>query len=156
MDYKLRKALFKDINTCEEIARNSLLYERYFSAPGAISDFLSPCMSSDLGKVYLAVTRTGEAVALMEVLDKGFCGEYHYLGLLCVRDKYRGQGIGSWLLDKFEGMGRESGCRKAALFVSEFNEPAQKLYARHGYYKAGLIRNAVKDGINEFIMLKDL
>ena len=46
--------------------------------------------------------------------------------------------------------------RKVSLLVSGFNTDAQRFYRSHGYYEAGRIPSAAKEGIDEILMLKDL
>jgi ribosomal protein S18 acetylase RimI-like enzyme len=54
------------------------------------------------------------------------------LNELDVRPRYRNQGIGSQLIAHAEGMAREHGCRQMWL-TTESNNPATRLYARHGF-----------------------
>lgn len=42
------------------------------------------------------------------------------------------------------------------LMVSDFNESAQQFYQARGYWRLGVLRDAVKPGIDEFVMVKDL
>lgn len=157
MNLHLKKGYYKDIRSCEAIARGSLLHENYFSVPGRMESYIkSHCTGDGKGQLYFAETVHGEKAGLMIVDQGGFCGEYHYLALLCVKEEFRSQGVGAWLLSQFERMGREDGKRKATLMVSDFNDRAFAFYKRNGYYEVGMIPNAVINGISEHLMFKDL
>lgn len=52
---------------------------------------------------------------------------------LAVLPDYRGQGIGSLLLERVEAKGRELGCCKLTLEVRADNHRAQRLYQRFGF-----------------------
>ena len=157
MNLHLKRGYYKDIRSCEEIARGSKLYDHYFSAPGRLETYVkSHFLGDGRGQLYFAETIHGEKAGLMIVDQGGFCNEYHYLALLCVKEKFRSQGVGAWLLSQFERMGREDKKRKASLMVSDFNDRAFEFYKRNGYYEVGMIPNAVVDGISEHFMLKDL
>ena len=103
-----------------------------------------------------SILQKPERAGLMVISRNGFTNEYHYLALLCVKKEFRGQGVGAWLLEQFEQMGREDGRRKASLTVSDFNVKAFEFYKANGYYEVGIIPNALTDGIGEHLMLKDL
>jgi ribosomal protein S18 acetylase RimI-like enzyme len=92
----------------------------------------------------------------MKVSLRGFCGLYPYLGLIGVHADSRGLGVGGFLMSQLEKIALESGARRVTLMVSDFNEDAQRFYARLGYRKLGEIPDAVKEGITELVMIKDL
>jgi ribosomal protein S18 acetylase RimI-like enzyme len=56
-----------------------------------------------------------------------------YVNVLAVFPEFRGQGIGSALLDEAERLGGRSGTKGMAIIVSSANEGAFRLYERHGY-----------------------
>ena len=157
MKLHLKRGYYKDFRSCEAIAKGSLLYDYYFSEPGKMEKYIkSHCLGEASGHLFFAETIHGERAGLMIVDQGGFCNEYHYLSLLCVKEEFRSQGVGAWLLSQFERMGREDNKRKASLMVSDFNDRAFEFYKRNGYYELGMIPNAVQDGISEHLMLKDL
>lgn len=55
-----------------------------------------------------------------------------YINAVGVRSAYRGEGIGTLLIQSSEAAGRIAGCRAASLIVADDN-PARELYARLGY-----------------------
>lgn len=157
MELHLKQGYYKDIRSCDAIARESALYHHYFSASYKVEDYIRTYFSDEgRGRIYFAVTPRGEKAGLMVVSRNGFCKEYHYLALLCVKKEFRSQGVGAWLLKQFERMGREDGNRKASLTVSDFNTRAFEFYKKNGYYEVGMIPNAIIDGVGEHLMLKDL
>lgn len=122
MNLHLKQGYYKDIRACEEIAKDSVLYERYFANDYRTEDYVRAYFPDDgKGRLYFAETSKGERAGLMVISRNGFTNEYHYLALLCVKKEFRGQGVGAWLLEQFEQMGREDGRRKASLTVSDFN-----------------------------------
>ena len=157
MNLHLKQGYYKDIRACEEIAKDSVLYERYFANDYRTEDYVRAYFPDDgKGRLYFAETSKGERAGLMVISRNGFTNEYHYLALLCVKKEFRGQGVGAWLLEQFEQMGREDGRRKASLTVSDFNVKAFEFYKANCYYEVGIIPNALTDGIGEHLMLKDL
>lgn len=157
MNLHLKQGYYKDIRACEEIARDSVLYERYFAHGYRTEDYIRAYFPDDgRGRLYFAETAHGEKAGLMVISRNGFTNEYHYLALLCVKKEFRSQGVGAWLLEQFEQLGREDGRRKASLTVSDFNVRAFEFYKANGYYEVGMIPNALTEGIGEHLMLKDL
>lgn len=157
MELHLQRGYYKDLRCCEEIARDSALYERYFAEGFKTEDYIRDYFPDDgRGCLYFAVTAKGEKAGLMVISKNGFTNEYHYLALLCVKKEFRSQGVGAWLLSQFERLGAEDGRRKASLTVSDFNVRAFEFYKKNGYYEVGMIPNALVDGIGEHLMLKDL
>ncbi len=57
-----------------------------------------------------------------------------------VRDGYRGQGIGSALLERAIEYAREQGCHKIALQHWPHNESARALYEKYGFEQEGYLR----------------
>jgi ribosomal protein S18 acetylase RimI-like enzyme len=56
-----------------------------------------------------------------------------YVNMLATYPKFRGQGIGTGLMDIVDGLAREAGCDTASVEVFEQNAGALKLYQRLGY-----------------------
>lgn len=56
----------------------------------------------------------------------------YYLSNLGVLPEFQGRGIGGALLDFVESQARAAGLSKCSLLVAQ-NNPAQRLYRRHGY-----------------------
>jgi ribosomal protein S18 acetylase RimI-like enzyme len=56
-----------------------------------------------------------------------------YLDSLAVHPDFRGQGLGTLLLEEFGRLAAQAGWRKLSLLVEEHNSGARKLYERLGY-----------------------
>ena len=102
MNLHLKQGYYKDIRACEEIARDSVLYERYFAHGYRTEDYIRAYFPDDgRGRLYFAETAHGEKAGLMVISRNGFTNEYHYLALLCVKKEFRSQGVGalsSWVV----------------------------------------------------------
>ncbi len=103
-----------------------------------------------------AVTDSGEIAAVMWVEENGFFHEYPYLALIGVKKDYQGQGLGSFLLNVYEAIGRALNKTKITLMVGDFNYRAKKLYESVGYKEIGKVESAYMPNIAEFIMLKKI
>ena len=64
----------------------------------------------------------------------------YYLDSLAVMEEYRGQGIATALIRRFEAEARVQGNDKVALLAEESNEPAFRLYRKLGYVTEGIVR----------------
>ena len=60
------------------------------------------------------------------------------------------------LMEQLEEMARASGASRVTLMVSDFNQGAQAFYRSRGYWLLGSLPDAVKPGIGELVMVKDL
>lgn len=153
MAFRLEKCGSLPPENCEDIFRHSAIYERYYSG-GTLPAVLARAASA--GELYLALDEEDRPVGAMWVSLRGFCGLYPYLKLIGVHERCRGQGLGAFLLGELDRMALESGARRVTLMVSDFNEGGQRLYERMGYWKLGELPNAAREGITEFVMVKDL
>ena len=72
-----------------------------------------------------------------------------------VREKYRGQGIGSMLMERAESYSKGKGVRRMELEVFGKNERAIALYKKRGYEVEGIKRDAAcaKDGYDDIVMM---
>lgn len=52
---------------------------------------------------------------------------------ICIDEKYRGNGIGTQLLEHLKTMGKEQGCTDMYLTVNQENENAIKVYEKFGF-----------------------
>jgi ribosomal protein S18 acetylase RimI-like enzyme len=74
---------------------------------------------------------------------------------IAVREKYRGLGVGSMLMDRCEIYAKERGTRRIELEVFGKNEKAIALYKRRGYVVEGIKKEAVEtvDGYDDIIIM---
>ena len=144
----------RDLPACCNVFADSEIYERYFSAPGALARSLENALNA--GELYVACGSAGEVLGVMRIRAKGFCGLYPYLALIGAAPRARGRGVGHFLLAEFEAMARVQGAGRVALMVSDFNEKAQALYRSLGYWELGRLPDAVRKGVSELVLIKDL
>ena len=106
------------------------------------------------GAVFLPAS--GEIVGVMVYELKGMFGEFPYLALLGVKDGYRKQAIGSRLIDVFQKICEQTGFDKCFICVSHFNPRAKALYQRKGFKPVVLIPDLIREGIDEWVLMKRL
>ncbi len=78
-----------------------------------------------------------------------------YLRLLAVTPGSQERGVGALLLAAFE-TAVAARSRHAFLLVSDFNQPAQAFYRKHGYAEVGRLPELVVAGIDELVYWKRL
>jgi len=139
-----------------KIFDNSSLMEHYAKNPDVdvLSDWLYPWLVS--GDTVIAKNSAGEPVGVMTCQMKGMMGNLPYLGLLGVREDYRGKGVGSQLIDVFFQICRAAGYKKCFICVSGFNPRAKKLYCSKGFFVVGPMPNMAKQGLTEYLLMKEL
>ena len=137
-----------------DVFRGSAIWDRYFAGGGRLQRSLETALGR--GELWCAHTPDGAVAGVMRVVPRGFCGLYHYLSLIGTALSARGAGAGRFLMGEFERMARADGCRRTSLLVSGFNESALGFYRALGYWELGIIPDAVKPGISERVLLKDL
>jgi len=59
--------------------------------------------------------------------------ESFYINMIATYPQHRGQGIGSALMGKVDGLARAAGCGLVSIEVFDSNQGALKLYRRLGY-----------------------
>lgn len=62
---------------------------------------------------------------------------------LALQPAARGQGIGTALLEKLLSSLKEIGAKSVSLSVAPENEPAMKLYQRHGFKEVGIVGTSI-------------
>jgi ribosomal-protein-alanine N-acetyltransferase len=88
----------------------------------------------------------------------GFCAfwlvfdEIH-INNFALRPGFRGQGIGTALLNRVLEDGRQLGARRATLEVRASNEGARRLYERMGFYVAGIRRDYYTNPVEDALVL---
>ncbi|MFR1786079.1 MAG: N-acetyltransferase family protein [Ruthenibacterium lactatiformans] len=152
MELICRAAAQADLPACCNVFADSEIYERYFSAPGALARSLENALNA--GELYVACGSAGEVLGVMRVRAKGFCGLYPYLALIGAAPRARGRGVGHFC-SRVQAMARVQGAGRVALMVSDFNE-RRNLYRSLGYWELGRLPDAVRKGISELVLIKDL
>lgn len=80
----------------------------------------------------------------LDALERAASGTW-YINVLAVLPDARGRGIGSALIDAARDATAEAGVSGLSLIVSDANEGARRLYARHGFAEV-MERPMVKEG----------
>ena len=142
------------LGECVDVFRGSSIWEHYFAEGGRLLNSLTKAL--ERGELWLALTHNSSVAGVMRVVPRGFCGLYDYLSLIGSAPSARGMGAGRFLMGEFERMARERGCLRTSLMVSDFNAGAIGFYDSLGYWRLGTIPSAVKPGIAEHVLLKDL
>jgi ribosomal protein S18 acetylase RimI-like enzyme len=133
------------------IACQSLIGRRYNLVQESLSKRLIDAMG--MGEILLVAKSDEKIVGIAWIDPKGAFSTAPYLRLLAVDEKFRGQSVGSVLLESFEESTQYLG-RDYVLLVSDFNEQAIHFYEKHGYVKRGSLPNFAREGITELIMVK--
>ena len=135
-----------------ELARLPLL-ARYGRDAERIGDDLKAALAR--GEGLLAWEEEGAARGLAWFLRQGTFGLAGYLRLIAVVGGAQRAGAGAALLGAFEAEVARSS-RHAFLLVSDFNEAAQRFYARHGYTRVGAVPGLVLEDVAELVYWKRL
>lgn len=93
-------------------------------------------------------------VAAMIIHPKGLAGAA-YLKSIAVAEAYRGNGIGTALLEYAEEQYAPVS-KKLFLCVSDFNIRAQAFYIEQGYEKIAILQDHIVNGKDEYLMYKRL
>ncbi|MEM1484544.1 GNAT family N-acetyltransferase [Oscillospiraceae bacterium PP1C4] len=130
---------------------NSALYDHYFKDGDMLRDLLTKAIQK--GQLYIALSSKDETIGVLQMTMDGMCG-LPYLNLLGVKDRFRGMGIGTTLVNIFIGVAEESGYPNMFIMTSEFNVRAKKLYQSLGFKKYCLLPNLMKHGVGEYLFMR--
>ncbi len=129
------------------------LMTRYRRGADAIAADLAAALAR--GDGLLAWDVDGEARGLAWFLRDGTLGVGGYLRLIALAEGAQGGGAGAALLAAFEAEVAKAS-RHAFLLVSDFNEPAQRFYERHGYARVGALPGLVLPEVAELVYWRRL
>uniref|UniRef100_A0A0K0FTR2 N-alpha-acetyltransferase 30 (inferred by orthology to a human protein) n=1 Tax=Strongyloides venezuelensis TaxID=75913 RepID=A0A0K0FTR2_STRVS len=90
----------------------------------------------------------GAIVCKEEIIENG--RKEGYIGMLAVEPNYRGQGIGSKLVEKAIEKMKENGCDEVTLETEVTNEGALALYTRFGFIKLQKLFRYYLNGVDAF------
>jgi len=88
----------------------------------------------------------------------GFCAFWRiasemHINNLAIRPELRGRGLGIFLLQASLGAAASLGASSATLEVRRSNVAARRLYARAGFYEAGVRRNYYTQPVEDALVL---
>jgi [ribosomal protein S18]-alanine N-acetyltransferase len=100
----------------------------------------------------ICIAESGNEIAGFVIMQT--CGTFSgYIQTVCVSEKYRGQGIGTRVLEYCEKR-ILSYSPNIFICVSSFNTGAIKLYYKLGFKLVGELNNLVKEGFTELLLRK--
>jgi ribosomal protein S18 acetylase RimI-like enzyme len=138
------------LDDCVEALQHSALGRNYFPTREQAVAALSEGFTHK--EIWVAHLRE-QAVGFYWWLPHGAFHAFPYLHILAVRQQWRGQGIGSQLLEDFERRAFTN-ASKVFLVVADFNPQARHFYVRHGYTEVGVIPGLYRPGITEHLLMK--
>jgi ribosomal protein S18 acetylase RimI-like enzyme len=103
-------------------------------------------------EVYLALSDDEIVGFIILNMQGAFVG---FIQTVFVSPEWRGEGIGSKLLDFVEGR-ILSETPNVFMCVSSFNRDAQRLYRRHGYEVVGELKDYIVSGHSETLLRKTI
>ncbi len=84
------------------------------------------------------------------------CGTFNgYIQTICIKEKYRGKGLGKKLLQFCEERIHQTS-PNVFICVSGFNERAIQLYYEYGFEYVGTLKDFVKKGFDELLLRKTI
>jgi ribosomal protein S18 acetylase RimI-like enzyme len=89
------------------------------------------------------------------ILDPHGIAGSPYIKSIAVYPEFRGEGIGTMLLNFAEDLFRAD-AKHFFICVSSFNERARKLYEKFGFNAVGELRDFIIEGASEILMHKRL
>lgn len=149
-EYKIRTETPQDIDFLWE-----MLYQAIFIAegevqpsreilnePGMVEYVSNWGREGDLALIAMDGSEKQVGAIWMRLFDEtnktyGFIDKNTPVLSMAVLPEYRGQGIGTFLLNEMIRIARESGFTSLSLSVDP-NNPALRLYERHGFVKIGI------------------
>ncbi len=90
-------------------------------------------------KMFFKVFNPVDAIKflLIDIIEGIFLSDLHendyYLACVAVDEKFRGKGIGTFILERSKELAKDEGCKRVVLDVDLENEGALRLYERIGF-----------------------
>lgn len=149
MNMKVEKGNIKYRKDCEEALSKSSLGNHYFQSEGSAQKAIEEGLQQ--GTLYVAIVQD-VCAGFMFYIANGAFHSFPYLHLIAVKEEYRGKGIGKYLVEYFEKISDRD---KFFLAVADFNPDAKRFYESIGYHQVGEIPGLYREGITEYIMMKE-
>ncbi len=151
MSLKTVKGKTEYLDDCCDILQDSEIGRMYFAEKN-IRRIIGNALES--GDIDIAINENGKCLGFIWYALDGTFQKFPYLHLIVIETSVRGKGIGKELIQYFE----KTVCKnfnKIFLMVGDFNCRAKALYEKLGYKEVGVIPSFYKDGINEYLMMKE-
>ena len=152
MDIFITKAQKTHLEDCKDALLNSKLGEEYFVSEEKTISTLTEGISKE--EIFVATNDDGKCLGFIWFVFGGAFHSFPYLHIIAVKKEFRGLGIGKKLLSFFEEAVFPDHS-KVFLVVADFNPDAKRLYESLGYQQVGMIPGLYKEGITEYLMMKE-
>jgi ribosomal protein S18 acetylase RimI-like enzyme len=137
---------------CKDALLHSRLGQEYFVTEEKV--FLALTEGMNKQEIFVAVNERGECLGFIWFIQGGAFHAFPYLHIIAVRKEFRRMGIGKQLLSFFEQTVFPDSS-KVFLVVADFNPDAKRLYECLGYRQVGSIPGLYKEGVTEYLMMKE-
>ncbi|MFN8596970.1 MAG: GNAT family N-acetyltransferase [Anaerolineae bacterium] len=152
MKITITQAHMQHLEDCKAALLNSKLGEEYFSSADKARLALSEGITKE--EVFVAIDENGRCLGFIWYILAGAFHSFPYVHIIAVKKEFRGLGIGQQLLRFFEEAVFTT-ASKVFLVVADFNPDAKRLYERLGYRQVGEIQGLYKEGVTEYLMMKE-
>ena len=152
MKITITQAHLKHLEDCKTALLKSKLGHEYF--PSAEKAHLALTDGITKEEVFVAIDEAGHCLGFIWFILAGAFHSFPYLHIIAVKEEFRGQGLGRQLLGFFEEAVFTQ-ASKVFLVVADFNPGAKRLYERVGYRQVGEIPGLYKEGVTEYLMMKE-
>lgn len=152
MKINITKADKIHLEGCKSALINSKLGQEYFPSEEKTIAALTEGITKE--EMFVAVDDKGECLGFIWFIVSGAFHSFPYLHIIAVREEFRDLGIGKKLLSFFEEMVFPHAA-KVFLVVADFNPDAKRLYESLGYQQVGVLPNLYKEGVTEYLMMKE-
>jgi len=132
MNIKIRKATIKDYPIILELIKELALFEK---APEKVTNTVEQMIEEDdFFMAIVAEKEDGEIVgmALFYFVYYTWVGKSLYVDDLVVREQYRGNKIGTQLLEEVMNIAKKNKCKRVRWQVLDWNTPAINFYNSYG------------------------
>ena len=148
----ITQAHLKHLEDCKVALLKSKLGHEYFPSEEKAHAALTEGIIKE--EIFVAVDEVGECLGFIWFTLAGAFHSFPYLHIIAVNEAFRRRGIGKRLLDFFE-KAVFTDSSKVFLVVADFNPEARRLYERLGYHQVGEIPSLYKEGVTEYLMMKE-
>jgi ribosomal protein S18 acetylase RimI-like enzyme len=152
MKITITKAHDRHLEDCKVALLNSKLGQEYFVTEEKALSALTEGITKE--EIFVAVDEGNECVGFIWFILKSAFHSFPYLHIIAVKEAFRGRGVGKILLSFFEEAVFTDNS-KVFLVVADFNPDAKRLYESLGYQQVGEIPDLYKEGVTEYLMMKE-
>ncbi len=152
MNIIITKADIMYLDDCKVALLRSRLGQEYFPSEEKAISALTEGITKE--ETFVAIDERRECLGFIWFIADGAFHSFPYLHIIAVKEEFRGLGIGKKLLSFFEEA-VFTNHSKVFLVVADFNPDAKRLYESLGYRQVGALPNLYKEGVTEYLMMKE-